>query len=235
MEEVVFFPWRRHVLLITSQQLRGPAPTARTTPGCFIYDVIPASSLLSSPSFYYLFGQNMMWAKRVGILEATSCTCAGASPGWGSYSYFKAWLATIIKLKAPIVQKKPPKLNNSNEVCSPKVRLRAAGLISRCIYLLWPSPHVTAPSLWPCVGRSDGQSTSIVLHLGGWGGGNYGNTAGPAEYHSLGNVFIIMAIICPCNGFHTTLSRLSRKERTAVHAASLGGTPPSENPVWRKR
>lgn len=114
------------------------------------------------------------------------------------------------------------------------MRLQAAGLISRCIYLLWPSPHVTAPSLWPCVGRSGGQSTTIALHLGGcwwrrgWGGGNYGNTAGPAEYHSLGNVFIIMAIICPCNGFNTTLNRLSRKERTVVHAASLGGTPPSQ-------
>lgn len=47
---------------------------------------------------------------------------------------------------------------------------------------------------------------------------NYDNTIGPAEYHSLGTVFIIMAIICHCKGFHTTLNRLSRKERNVVHA-----------------
>lgn len=56
--------------------------------------------------------------------------------------------------------------------------------------------------------------------------GNYDNTAGPAEYHSLGTVFIIMAIICHCNGFHTTLNGLSRKERNVVHAPTLGGNDP---------
>lgn len=233
MEEVVFFPCRRHFLLITSQRLRGPALTARTTPGCFIYDVIPASSLLSSPSFYYLIGQNMMWAKRVGILEATSCTCAGASPGWGSYSYFKAWLATIIKLKAPIAQN--IFANNSNEVCSPKVRLRVDIQVHLSI-MTQPSCHCPF-SLTLCwsIRRTKHFYRLALRWLLVAEGGNYGNTAGPAEYHSLGNVFIIMAIICPCNGFHITLSRLPRKERTAVHAASLGGTPPSEKPVWRKR
>lgn len=44
------------------------------------------------------------------------------------------------------------------------MRLKAVRLISRCIYLLRPNPHLTAPSRWPCVG---GQSTTISLRLGG--------------------------------------------------------------------
>lgn len=62
-----FFPCRCHFLLITSKQLRDPALTARATPGCFIYDVIAASSLLSSSSFLLPHRQTMVWAKRVGI------------------------------------------------------------------------------------------------------------------------------------------------------------------------
>lgn len=57
----------------------------------------------------------------------------------------------------------------------------------------------------------------LVVEVGGLRG-SYDNThiarPGQAEYHSLGTVFIIiiMAIICPCKGFHSRLSRLSAEE-----------------------
>lgn len=59
---------------------------------------------------------------------------------------------------------------------------------------------------------------------------------GPAAYHSLGTVFIIVAIICLCKGFHARLNRLSPKERNAARATSLsvglgGGKTPPETPV----
>lgn len=50
--------------------------------------------------------------------------------------------------------------------------------------------------------------------------GGYDNThctASPTEYHSLGIVFIIMAIICLCNGSQTWLKKHSQK-RKAGHA-----------------
>lgn len=153
-----------------AERSRTDSPNHPGVPYLWCHTSIIASELTA---VFLPHGQNMMWAKRVG---ATSCTCAGASPGWGSYSYFKAWLATNHKVESANCAKIKI-ANNSNEVCSPKVRLQAAGLISRCIYLLWPSPHITAPSLWPCVGWSGGQSTTIALHLGGcwwrrgWEGG----------------------------------------------------------------
>lgn len=150
--------------LFTKCSPSGHSFLPRPFQGWFIYDVTPASWLMSSSPLYYLIGSPWCGLTAVAFAEPHHLPAQEVPMAAARFLSLKEEITTDHNVDRRQLGKHFA--YNSNKVCSPWMRLHANNVHQS---IMMQPLKTLAPYRWPCVGRSSGQSTiiALVLHFGG--------------------------------------------------------------------